>query len=55
MYVEASFKEDFNLIQTYEFYQQLKPKTKYKLIEELFGKDRMQFRYMFEDDHFIGG
>jgi len=36
-YVEASFLLDFNLIHSYEFYVQLKPKLRYKLINELFG------------------
>jgi hypothetical protein len=47
-YVEASFLLDYNLIKkTYEFYEQLKPKLKYKLIHELFGPFKDNFAYMF--------
>lgn len=56
-YVEASFLLDFNLIQTYEFFDQLKPKLKYKLINELEPSKRIlnNFYYMFEDDEFDAG
>jgi hypothetical protein len=55
-YVEASFLLDNNLIQTYEFYDQLKPKVRYKLIDELFGNFKRNFHYMFQaDDDFIAG
>mmetsp|Transcript_27671 Transcript_27671/g.20788 ORF Transcript_27671/g.20788 Transcript_27671/m.20788 type:complete len:194 (+) Transcript_27671:1001-1582(+) len=54
-YVEASFHLDFNLIQTYEFYEQLKPKLRYKLVHELFGNFKSNFYYMFEDDEFEAG
>jgi len=54
-YVEASFLLDFNLIHSYEFYVQLKPKLRYKLINELFGSFKQNFYYMFEDDEFEAG
>ena len=42
-YVEASFLLDFNLILSYEFFEQLKPKLRYKLINELFGDFKSSF------------
>ena len=54
-YVESSFLLDFNLIQTFEFFDQLKPKLRYKLINELFGQFKQNFYYMFEDDEFEAG
>lgn len=54
-YVEASFLLDFNLIHSYEFYTQLKPKLRYKLINELFGSFKQNFYYMFEDEEFEAG
>lgn len=54
-YVEASFLLDFNLIHSYEFYIQLKPKLRYKLINELFGSFKQNFYYMFEDEEFEAG
>lgn len=53
--MEASFQLDFNLIQTYEFFDQLKPKLRYKLINELFGTFKANFFYMFEDEEFDAG
>ena len=54
-YVEASFLLDFNLIHSYEFFVQLKPKLRYKLIDELFGNFKQNFYYMFEDEEFEAG
>ena len=54
--MEKSFLLDYNLIQkTYEFYGQLKPKLKYKLIDELFGNFKNNFNYMFGDEEFEAG
>lgn len=55
-YVEASFLLDFSQIDTtYEFFKQLKPRVRHKLILELFGTFRQNFLYMFEEDDFEGG
>lgn len=55
-YVEASFLLDFSQIQTtYQFFDQLKPKIRHKLVVELFGTFRSNFGYMFEDDEFEAG
>jgi len=40
------------LIRNQEFYDQLKPKIRHKLINELFKKFKKDFEYMFEDDEF---
>jgi hypothetical protein len=50
-YVEASFLLDFSQISyTFDFFNQLKPKIRYKLVNELFGNFKQNFIYMFEDD-----
>ena len=36
----------------YEFFGQLKPSLKYKLLDELFGPFKANFHYMFEDEEF---
>ena len=51
-FVEKSFYFDYNLIRNQEFYDQLKPKLRHKLIKELFKKFQNDFDYMFEDDEF---
>lgn len=44
-FVEASIKEDFNMIiEDYDFYYQLKPNLRYELINELFN-DPLEGRY----------
>ena len=54
-YVEASFRLDFNLINAYEFFVQLKPKLRHKLVNECFGEFRDSFHHMFNDDDFVAG
>jgi hypothetical protein len=55
-YVEASFLLDFSQIDTtYEFFRQLKPKIRHRLVGELFGTFRGHFAHMFEDEEFEAG
>lgn len=54
-FVEKSFYFDYNLIRTQEFYEQLKPKIRHKLIFELFKSFKEHFDYMFDDDDFEAG
>jgi len=50
--VEKSFYFDYNLIRTQEFFDQLKPKIRYKLVKELFNGFYKNFEYMFDDDEY---
>jgi len=48
-FVEKSFYFDFNLIRSQEFFDQLKPKIRFKLVETLFSGFIENFEYMFLD------
>ena len=55
-YVEASFLLDFSQIDTsFEFFRQMKPKLRHKMVKELFPSFIKNFSYMFEDDDFESG
>lgn len=47
-FVEASLKEDFNMIiEDFDFYYKLKPSLRYELVEELFGDFINKFTVLF--------
>jgi len=47
-FVEASLKEDFNMIiEDFDFYYKLKPNLRYELVEELFGEFANTFNVLF--------
>lgn len=55
-YVEASFLLDFSQIDTsFEFFRQMKPKLRHKMVKELFGSFIRNFSHMFEDADFEAG
>ena len=51
-FVLKSFFHDFNLIRGEEFFDQLKPRIRHKMVKELFSQFQENFNYMFEDDDF---
>ena len=51
-FVEKSFYFDYNLIRSQEFFDQLKPKIRYRLVKELFNNFYKNFEYMFDDDDY---
>ena len=49
IYTEEAFKGDFNLIvETFDFYQSLKPQDQTKVIKLLFADFRRKFRFFFD-------
>lgn len=47
-FVEASLKEDFNMIiEDFDFYYKLKPSLRYELVEELYGDFANKFNILF--------
>ena len=51
-FVEKSFYFDYNLIRSQEFFDQLKPKMRYRLVKELFNNFSKNFEFMFDDDDY---
>lgn len=51
-FVEKSFYFDYNQIRSQEFFEQLKPKIRFKLVETLFSGFIENFDYMFNDHQF---
>jgi len=55
-YVEASFLLDFSQIDTsFEFFRQLKPKLRHRMVKELFGTFIRNISHMFEETDFEAG
>ena len=47
---------DFNMIiEDYDFFYQLKPRLRYKVVMELFSDFKHNFRYLFDDENFRAG
>ena len=54
-FTELSFINDFSNIQESEYFAQLKPRIKYKLLNTLFNNFITNFFYLFNDDNFEAG
>lgn len=54
-YTELAFTHDFSNLQKSEFFAQLKPRIRYKLLNTLFSPFISNFFYLFNDDDFEGG
>ena len=55
LYTEKAYYYDFYQIQNSEFFHQLKPRIRHRLINALFGSFIQNFFYMFNDNEFEGG
>ena len=54
-YTELSFNSDFSSLQNSEYFAQLKPRIRYKLLNTLFSPFITNFFYLFNDDNFEAG
>jgi len=53
-YIEASFSKDFNMIiEGYPFFDQIKPRLRYKICMEIFKDFFHEFKYLFKQDYFV--
>lgn len=55
VYTEQSYKFDYNIINQEEFFSQLKPRIRHRLVQILFNPFVFNFSYMFKDDGFESG
>lgn len=52
-YIQASFSKDFNMIiEDYPFFDQIKPRLRYKICMEIFYDFYDDFKYLFKQDYF---
>ena len=54
-FTRLSYQYDFILVKEKEFYSQLKPRIRHKLVQNLFGVVAKNFYYMFNDNEFEAG
>ena len=54
-YTEKSYKYDFNQINEAEFFDQLKPRIRHRLVNQLFRNFISNFFYLFNDAEFEAG